>query len=139
METVDNLRNRLSVSRISKITGIQRSYIYYNRKSTAKQRKSRISDNTINRLLEISRERVTYGYRILYLLLEKSIEPDPLTRNGILRFLNSSIITFPEPLTLLKSMEKSEYFLPFLSTLFFIISAIFLASSPGFANSICTA
>ena len=29
METVNNLRNRLSVSRLSKITGIQRSYIYY--------------------------------------------------------------------------------------------------------------
>jgi putative transposase len=63
METVNSLRNRLSVSMISKITKIQRSYIYYNRKSTAKQRKSRISDNTINRILEISRERVTYGYR----------------------------------------------------------------------------
>ena len=35
MEAVNNLRNKLSVSRISKITGIQRSYIYYNRKSTA--------------------------------------------------------------------------------------------------------
>ena len=63
MEAVNNLRNKLSVSRISKITGIQRSHIYYNRKSTAKQRKSRIPDNTINRILEISRERVTYGYR----------------------------------------------------------------------------
>ena len=63
METVNNLRNRLSVSRISKIAKIQRSYIYYNRKSTVKQRKPRIPDNTINRLLEISRERVTYGYR----------------------------------------------------------------------------
>ena len=59
METVNNLRNRLSVSRLSKITGIQRSYIYYNRKNSAKQRKSRISDNTINRLLEISGEMVT--------------------------------------------------------------------------------
>ncbi len=63
MEAVNNLRNKLSVSRISKIAKIQRSYIYYNRKNTAKQRKSRISDNTINRLLEISMERVTYGYR----------------------------------------------------------------------------
>ena len=35
METVNNLRDKLSVSRFSKITGIQRSYIYYNRKSTA--------------------------------------------------------------------------------------------------------
>ncbi len=59
IETVNNLRNRLSVSRLSKITGIQRSYIYYNRKNSAKQRKSRISDNTINRLLEISGEMVT--------------------------------------------------------------------------------
>ena len=63
MEAVNNLRNRLSVSRISKIAKIQRSYIYYNRKSTVKQRKPRIPDNTINRLMEISRERVTYGYR----------------------------------------------------------------------------
>ena len=69
METVNNLRNKLSVSRISKITKIQRSYIYYNRKSTAKQRKFRISDNTINRLLEISGERVTYGYRRVWAVL----------------------------------------------------------------------
>ena len=54
METVNNLRDKLPVSRFSKITGIQRSYIYYNKKSTAKQRKSRIPDNTINKLLEIS-------------------------------------------------------------------------------------
>ena len=33
MEAVNNLRNRLSVSRISKITKIRRSYIYYNRKN----------------------------------------------------------------------------------------------------------
>ena len=32
METVNNLRDKLPVSRFSKITGIQRSYIYYNRK-----------------------------------------------------------------------------------------------------------
>ena len=69
IETVNNLRNRLSVSRLSSITKINRSYIYYNRKSTAKQRKSRISDNTINRLLEISGERVTYGYRRVWAVL----------------------------------------------------------------------
>ena len=61
MEAVNNLRNKLSVSRISKITRIQRSYIYYNRKSIVKKRKSRISDNTINMILEISGERVTYA------------------------------------------------------------------------------
>ena len=63
METVNNLRNRLSVSRISKIAKIQRSYIYYNRKSTVKHKKSRISENTINKVLEISGKRVTYGHR----------------------------------------------------------------------------
>ena len=60
MEAVDNLRNKLSVSRISKITGIQRSYIYYNRKSTVKHRKSRIPENTINRVLEISGKKGFY-------------------------------------------------------------------------------
>ena len=74
MEAVNNLKNKLSVSRLSKITGIQRSYIYYNRKITAKQRKSRISDNTINRLLEISRERVTYGYRRMWPVIVVIIE-----------------------------------------------------------------
>ena len=74
METVNNLRNRLSVSRISKIAKIQRSYIYYNRKSTVKQRKPRIPDNTINRLLEISRERVTYGYRRMWPVIVVIIE-----------------------------------------------------------------
>ena len=69
MEAVNNLRNKLSVSRISKITGIQRSYIYYNRKNAVRHRKSRISDNTINRILEISRERVTYGHRRIWAVL----------------------------------------------------------------------
>ena len=69
METVNNLRNRMSVSRISKITGIQRSYIYYNRKNTVKKRKPRISENTINRVLEISGKRVTYGHRRIWAVL----------------------------------------------------------------------
>ena len=69
METVNNLRNKLSVSRISSITKINRSYIYYNRKSTAKQRKSKISDNTINRMLEILGKSVTYGYRKVWVVL----------------------------------------------------------------------
>ena len=69
METVNNLRDRMSISRFSKIIGIQRSYIYYNRKGTAKHKKSRISDNTINRLLEISGKRVTYGHRRIWAVL----------------------------------------------------------------------
>ena len=47
METVNGLRNRLSVSRISKITKIQRSYISYNRKDTVKQKKSGMQENII--------------------------------------------------------------------------------------------
>jgi len=69
MEAVDNLRNKLSVSRICKITGIQRSYIYYNRKSTAKHRKSRIPENIINKVLDISGNRVTYGHRVIWAVL----------------------------------------------------------------------
>ena len=59
MEAVNNLRNKLSVSRLSKIAKIQRSYIYYNRKITVKHKKSRIPENTINRVLEISGKRCT--------------------------------------------------------------------------------
>ena len=69
MEAVNNLRNKLSVSRLSKIAKIQRSYIYYNRKITAKHRKSRISENIINRVLEISGNRVTYGHRRIWAVL----------------------------------------------------------------------
>ena len=70
METVNNLRNKLSVSRISSITKINRSYIYHNRKNTAKQKKSRISDNPLNKILEISGERVTYGYRTVWAVVK---------------------------------------------------------------------
>ena len=66
MEAVNNLRNKLSVSRISKITEIQRSYIYYTRKSTVKHRKSRIPENIINIIFEISGKRVTYGHRRIW-------------------------------------------------------------------------
>ena len=69
METVNNLRDKLPVSRFSKITGIQRSYIYYNRKSTATHRKSRIPENIINKVLEISGKRVTYGHRRIWAVL----------------------------------------------------------------------
>ena len=69
MEAVNNLRNRLSVSRISKITGIHRSYIYYNRKNTVKKRKSRIPENIINKVLEISGKRVTYRHRRIWAVL----------------------------------------------------------------------
>ena len=69
METVNNLRDRMSISRFSKITGIQRSYIYYNRKSTAKHRKSRVPENIINKVLEISGKRVTYGHRRIWAVL----------------------------------------------------------------------
>ena len=69
MEAVNNLRNRLSVSRISKITGIHRSYIYYNRKNTVKKRKSRIPENIINKILDISGNRVTYGHRRIWAVL----------------------------------------------------------------------
>ena len=69
MEAVNNLRNKLSVSIISKITKIQGSYIYYNRKSTAKHRKSRIPENIINKVLDISGNRVTYGHRVIWAVL----------------------------------------------------------------------
>jgi len=56
METVNNLGDKLSISKIS------RFYIYYNRKNTVKHKKSRISENIINRIFEISRDKITHGY-----------------------------------------------------------------------------
>ena len=93
MEAVNNLKNKLSVSRLSKITGIQRSYIYYNRKITAKQRKSRISDNTINRLLEISRERVTYGYRRVWAVARN--EGVKINMKTVRKLIKSKNLQFP--------------------------------------------
>ena len=69
MVAVNNLRNKLSVSRFSKITGIPRSYIYYNIKSTVKHKKSRIPENIINKVLEISGKRVTYRHRRIWAVL----------------------------------------------------------------------
>ena len=69
MEAVDNLRNKLSVSRISSIIKIQRSYIYYNRKNVVRHRKSGIPENIINKVLEISGKRVTYRHRRIWAVL----------------------------------------------------------------------
>jgi len=69
MESVNNLRNKLSISRISKIAKIPRSYIYYKRKNTVKHKKSRISENIINRIFEISEKRVIYGHRRIWAVL----------------------------------------------------------------------
>ena len=93
METVNSLRNKLSISRISSITGIQRSYIYYNRKSTAKQIKSRIPDNTINRILNISRERVTYGYRKVWAVLRN--EGTKINMKTVRKLIKSKNLQLP--------------------------------------------
>jgi len=69
MESVNNLRNKLSISGRAKITKIPRSYIHYKRKNTVKQRKSRIPENTINRIFEISEKIVTYGHRRIWAVL----------------------------------------------------------------------
>ena len=71
MSVINNLKDNMPVSRISKITGISRSFIYYNRKpsNTGKSRKSRMSNDIIVKILNISKERVTYGYRRIWAVL----------------------------------------------------------------------
>ena len=93
MEAVNNLKNRLSVSRISKITKIQRSCIYYNRKNTAKHRKSRISENIINKVLEISGNRVTYGHRRIWAVLRN--EGIKINRKTVRRIIKSRNLQLP--------------------------------------------
>ena len=93
METVNNLRDKLSVSRFSKITGIQRSYIYYNRKSTAKHRKSRIPENIINKVLEISGKRVTYGHRRIWAVLRN--EGVKINIKTVRRIIKSNNLQLP--------------------------------------------
>ena len=69
MESINKLRNKLSISRRTKITKIPRSYICYKRKDTVKQGESRIFDNTVNSIFETSKDRVTYGHRRIWAVL----------------------------------------------------------------------
>ena len=69
MESINKLRNKLPISKRAKITKIPRIYIYCKRKYTVKQMKSRIFDNTINSIFEISKDRVIYGHRRIWAIL----------------------------------------------------------------------
>ena len=93
METVNNLKSRMPVLRFSKITKIQRSYIYYNTKNTLKKKKSRISENIINRIFEISGKRVTYGHRRIWAVLRN--EGTKINIKTVWRIIKSRNLQLP--------------------------------------------
>ena len=51
---------------------VQRSYIYYNRKGRTGRRKPEVQDSVKSKILRISAERTTYGYRRIWAMLRNS-------------------------------------------------------------------
>ena len=59
------LSSKMPLKRISYITGIPRSFIYYNLSRNSinrKEYKTRSGKNTVNKIIELSSERITYGW-----------------------------------------------------------------------------
>ena len=69
------LSSKMPLKRISYITGMPRSFIYYNlnRNSISKKEyKTGSGKNTVDKIIELSSERITYGYRRIWALLRNS-------------------------------------------------------------------
>ena len=69
------LSSKMPLKRISYITGMPRSFIYYNLNRNSikrKEYKTRTGKNTVDKIIELSSERITYGYRRIWALLRNS-------------------------------------------------------------------
>ena len=69
------LSSKMPLKRISYITGMPRSFIYYNLNRNSinrKEYKTGKGKNTVDKIIELSSERITYDYRRIWALLRNS-------------------------------------------------------------------
>ena len=71
---ITELNSTMSKSKISRVTGIQRSTIYseLNHTETVKEYNTRMDSGTVNKVIEISSDRVTYGHRRVWAMLRNT-------------------------------------------------------------------
>ncbi len=60
---VEDLRDRISIARISRAMNTARSTIYYRKKNKNGKRKTRIPGSVESMVIKLTAERTTYGYR----------------------------------------------------------------------------
>lgn len=70
MMVISELKDKINKSKLSFYIGISRSSIYYKKRVTGIR--SRISKDLEGQIIELSKERITYGYRRIWALLRNS-------------------------------------------------------------------
>ena len=103
------LSSKMPLKRISYITGMPRSFIYYNlnRNSISKKEyKTRSGKNTVDKIIELSSERITYGYRRIWALLRNS--GININRKTVYKIMRENNLTLPVHRHILKDKIKLE-------------------------------
>ena len=103
------LSSKMPLKRISYITGMPRSFIYYNlnRNNTSKKEyKTGKGKNTVDKIIELSSERITYGYRRIWALLRKN--GININRKTVYKIMKNNNLTLPVHSHILKDKIKLE-------------------------------
>jgi transposase InsO family protein len=103
------LCSQMPLKRISYITGMPRSFIYYNLNRNSikrKEYKTRTGKNTVDKIIELSSERITYGYRRIWALLRNS--GININRKTVYKIMRENNLTLPVHRHVLKDKIKLE-------------------------------
>ena len=94
---ITELNNTMSKSRISRVTGIPESTIYseLNIIKEKKEYNTRMDNDMVNKIIEISNDRITYGHRRVWAILRNSgIHVNKTTVYKIMKKNNEKEITW---------------------------------------------
>ena len=92
MIVVNELRQTISIARISRAMYIHRSFIYYNRTEHSWRQKSRVSEGIETEIVKIATDRTTYGYRRIWAMLRnKDVKVNVKTVRRIMRRHNLAL------------------------------------------------
>ena len=103
------LSSKMPLKRISYITGMPRSFIYYNLNRNSinrKEYKTGKGKNTVDKIIELSSERITYDYRRIWALLRNS--GISINRKTVYKIMGENNLTLPVHRHILKDKIKLE-------------------------------
>ena len=102
------LSSKMPLKRRAYITGMPRLFIYYNlsRKVNRKEYKTGKGKNTVDKIIELSSERITYGYRRIWALLRNS--GININRKTVYKIMGENNLTLPVHRHILKDKIKLE-------------------------------
>ena len=97
MSSVDEMNNNgIEVKKACYYSGINRITYYYRKKHENKEDKrysTRIDSSIVNKIIELSRERITYGYNRIWALLRNS--GIRIARKTVYKIMKSNNLTLP--------------------------------------------